>query len=271
MSERPSLYRPPPGHPLAAYVEIIFRVRRDTPFRHEIFLPRGTVDLLFNLGEPMHATGLPHAYVAREGSAWVGGLKTLPYTVRPQGAMNLVGVNLRADTCAALMPVAPAEVVNAEAHDLPGAAAMGLLAEQLHEADDFDAQCALLLRWIARRLRPPRAADAVRHACSLLRRLPAHDAVRATAKSLAVSPRHLRRLVGEHVGVGPAEYVRLTRFIESLHRIGAPGPTLTRVALAAGYYDQAHFCRDFRSFSGMTPQEYRARANGVVVGQIVEE
>jgi hypothetical protein len=32
---------------------------------------------------------------------------------------------------------------------------------------------------------------------------------------------------------------------------------------AAHYYDQAHFCRDFKEIAGMSPSEYRARAGHV--------
>ena len=32
--------------------------------------------------------------------------------------------------------------------------------------------------------------------------------------------------------------------------------TLTDLALKLGYYDQAHFIHDFKSFSGMTPKKY---------------
>jgi AraC-like DNA-binding protein len=265
-------YRPPAGHPLEPYLLSIFRVRMDHPPRHEIILPKGNVDLLFNLGETVHGDGLaPDPYVVRPGAAWVGGLKTRQYSVLPQGGMYLVGISLRGEACAGLLPLSPAEIVNLEAHDLPSTAGMRTIAEQLHDAGSFADQCALLTRWLTARLRPPRGAEAVRHACTLLRQGPAQDAVRATAKALAVSPRHLRRLVNEHVGIGPAEYVRLARFIGALHRMAAPGRTLTEVAHAAGYYDQAHFNRDFRSFAGMTPQEYRTRANGPTVGHILAQ
>lgn len=272
-SEHPHLYRPPAGHPLQPYVQSIFRVSGELPYRRETLLPRGTVELLFNLGETMRATGLlPETYVAVEGAAWVSGLKTRPYTVLPpKRGMYLVGVNLCVEACQGLLPLSPGEVVNREAHDPPGAAELRLLGEQLHEAGRFEAQCALLMRWLAARMRPVRGADAARDACALLRRSPAQHAARDTAKALAMSPRHLRRLMGEHVGIGPAEYVRLTRFIDSMHRMEAPGRTLTEIAVAAGYFDQAHFCRDFRSFAGMTPQEYRGRFNGRVVGQILAE
>lgn len=262
-------WRPPAGHPLEPCVEYIFRVRQQTSFPREIILPKGNVDLLFNLGEPVVGRGMAReAQVAEEGAAWVGGLKMRPYDVLWQGRMDLLGVTMRAEACAGLLPLSPAELVNRDADHLPSAAGLRTLGEQLYDTPGFADQCALLARWLTARLRPLRGADAVRHACALLRQSRTEDGVGATAKALAVSPRHLRRLMDEHVGIGPAQYVRLARFIRAMHQVPAPGRTLTEVAHAAGYYDQAHFCREFRSFAGMTPQEYRDRANGPVPGHL---
>jgi AraC-like DNA-binding protein len=264
-------FRPPAGHPLEPYVLSIFRVRTDHPPRHEVILPKGNVDLLFNLGDVVASEGLqPEPYVVREGSGWVSGLKTQPYSVLPRGRMYLVGISLRAEACAGLLPLSPGEVLNREAHGLPSSAGLGDMGERLYDAESFADQCALLTPWLLARMRPLRGADAVRHACALLRRAPSDEAVRSTARALAVSPRHLRRMVGEHVGIGPAEYVRLARFIDAMHRMRAPRRTLTQVALDAGYYDQAHFCREFRAFAGMTPQEYRA-SRGPVPGHVVRD
>lgn len=266
------VYQPPAGHPLEGSVLSIFRCRAETPYRHETILPKGNVDLLFNLGAPVHGAGLrPEPYIVTEGSAWIGGLKTRPYSVHPQAAMDLVGISLRADACAGLLPLSPGEIINVEVHGIVADAELATITEQLYEIPSFDDQSAFLMRWLMRRLRPVRGADLVRHACALLRRSRAEDAVRETARTMAVSPRHLRRLMDQHVGVGPAEYVRLSRFIDSLHRMASPRRTLTEIALSAGYFDQAHFCRDFRSFAGMTPQEYRAQAGGPVVGHIFRE
>ncbi|HEY0015364.1 MAG TPA: helix-turn-helix domain-containing protein [Longimicrobium sp.] len=263
------IYRPPAGHPLEPCVQYIFRVRQQNPFPREIILPKGNVDLLFNLGEAVRGTGLASdAYGAEEGAAWVGGLKMRPYDVLWEGRVDLLGVTMRADACAGLLPLSPAEVVSLEARELPTTPGLRMLCEQLHGMASFADQCALLMRWLTARLRPLRGTDAVRHACALLRQSRTEDGVGATAKALAVSPRHLRRLMDEHVGIGPAQYVRLARFIRAMHQVPAPGRTLTEIAHAAGYYDQAHFCREFRSFAGMTPQEYRDRANGPVPGHL---
>jgi AraC-like DNA-binding protein len=252
------IHVPPPGHPLAPYVLAVFRVRWDGRTHRETILPKGNVDLMFNLGCDVRGTlEGGEAYLAREGSAWVSGVKTRPFRVEPHASVDLLGVSLRAEWAAAVLPFAPGEIANREAHEAPRAFGLAELGDRLRELPSFDAQCALLLRWLGGRLRPPRGAPLARQACALLRASREAHPVHATAGALAVSARHLRRLVTEHVGVAPAEYVRLARFVDAMHRISRPGPTLGQVAHAAGYFDQAHLCRDFRDFAGLSPQAYR--------------
>ncbi len=68
------------------------------------------------------------------------------------------------------------------------------------------------------------------------------------------SPRHLHRTFRDLVGVGPKTYCRIIRFKSALRFLRrAPRPDLLQVALAAGYYDQAHFIHDFNDFYGASP------------------
>ena len=68
------------------------------------------------------------------------------------------------------------------------------------------------------------------------------------------SPRHLRRVFRERVGVGPKLFCRIIRFKGALHTLRhRPQPDLLQVALEAGYYDQAHFIHDFDRFYGSSP------------------
>jgi AraC-like DNA-binding protein len=265
------VFHPAPGDPLHPYVQGIFRVRSAAGYRQETILPKGNVDLLFNLGGRVVGAGpRPGPYVGEPGAVWLSGLKTEPFVMRPEPGFDLLGVCLRAEAAAAVLPCAMAELVNRE---LPGDdAGHGLteLGERLRERAGFGEQCALLTRWLLARARPRRGADAARHACALLRGARADDPVHGTARALRVSTRHLRRLVTAHVGIGPAEYVRLRRFAESLTLLRGPTGSVGAVAHAAGYYDHAHFCRDFRRFAGMTPQEYRAAAPHPTPGHVVQ-
>ncbi len=68
------------------------------------------------------------------------------------------------------------------------------------------------------------------------------------------SPRHLRRVFHEWVGVGPKVFCEIVRFKNARRALSRqPRPDLLQVALEAGYYDQAHFIHDFDRFYGSSP------------------
>ena len=265
----PELFVLPPGHPLRPHVAHIFRVRARGTYAREIVLPRAGVEVLFNLGDPFCGAGAANGGSTMElTTTRVGGVRTGPLHVRPTGVVDLVGVSLRAECCAELLPVPAHELTSVSVEGDAVYDGVRELRERLGEAADFRAQCAILESWLLARRRPDRRADAVRWACGELRRDASDRGVSRVAEGLAVSPRHLRRLLTERVGVGPAAYVRLRRFTDALpllHR--RSHRTLSDVAHAAGYYDQPHFCRDFKTFAGMTPHEY-LRVRGPVPGNV---
>ena len=77
------------------------------------------------------------------------------------------------------------------------------------------------------------------------------------ATDLGCSRRHLAQRFGQEVGVTPKAYARMLRFERAVARLGEPAcPPLATLATACGYYDQAHFNREFRSFAGCSPRAY---------------
>ena len=84
----------------------------------------------------------------------------------------------------------------------------------------------------------------------------ARSRIGALADELGWSRRHLAATVRQELGMAPKPLARLLRFEGALQRLRA-GADLADAALDSGYYDQAHFNRDFRAFAGVTPTEYR--------------
>lgn len=79
------------------------------------------------------------------------------------------------------------------------------------------------------------------------------------AQALNVSPRQLRRVFGREVGTTPKSYaktVQLNGIIAVLQ--AGDGGAVQRIALEHGYYDQAHFVRDFSRLVGNNPGEFMA-------------
>jgi AraC-like DNA-binding protein len=72
-----------------------------------------------------------------------------------------------------------------------------------------------------------------------------------------VSSTHLAQRFKEVVGVTPKRLARTYRFAATVRAINPAGPVdWLEVAGRAGYYDQAHFGNDFRTFTGLPPTRY---------------
>jgi len=78
---------------------------------------------------------------------------------------------------------------------------------------------------------------------------------------LNLSERSLERLFLTHIGITPILYARICRFQSSLTLMRqGRARSLTDVAYSLGYFDQAHFIRDFKKFAGVSPGIYLRKA-----------
>ena len=74
-----------------------------------------------------------------------------------------------------------------------------------------------------------------------------------------ISERTLQRLLHKRIGLGPKWLIRRRRLQEAADRLRDTGAELAGIAADLGYADQAHFTRDFRKATGLTPGEFAAR------------
>ena len=83
----------------------------------------------------------------------------------------------------------------------------------------------------------------------------------------AVTVRTLQRLFTHYVGVGPKWVLARYRMHDAVADLDAGrAGTLTDLAVRYGWYDQAHFTRDFTSLVGVTPGQYRDRGTTADAG-----
>ncbi len=79
---------------------------------------------------------------------------------------------------------------------------------------------------------------------------------------IACTKRYLDRLFQEHVGVSPKLLASILRFQEVYQGwMQDRSPTFFRDQWPASYYDQSHFIKEFKRFTGFTPQQYTAFVN----------
>ena len=83
--------------------------------------------------------------------------------------------------------------------------------------------------------------------------------VSQVCETFAIGERSLQRLTARRIGLSPKWLVQRRRLHEAAERLAAADrPDLARLAADLGYADQAHFGRDFRTVTGLTPGEYAA-------------
>ena len=78
------------------------------------------------------------------------------------------------------------------------------------------------------------------------------------AKTVGLHPIYLASEFRKRYHCTVGEYVRQLRIEFACRRLSQSVDTMANVAVAAGFFDQSHFTRTFKSVTGLTPSEYRS-------------
>lgn len=123
------------------------------------------------------------------------------------------------------------------------------LAQRVFEAPDFSSRVIVATRFLTKLIAKkyteihPGLACALHHILTTGGNLP----IQKKAADW-ISPRQLRRLFHEQIGCHPKLFARIVRFQKTLATLHG-----RHEFYHYGYFDQAHFIKDFKTFSGTTP------------------
>jgi len=230
-----------PSAPLQPFVECLWSVKAGESVPAYVVPPDGCVDLV---------------YSERAGLVAVGTMTTRQTMVLPAGE-EVVGIRFRPGLGRSFLHVPPGQLTDllVPVEDLWGRAGREL-SRQLEDASSVIERVALL----AGAARATQTQVNVLHqAIGALVATEGEADLDGIASQANLSPRQFRRRCQEEAGLSPKHLCRVLRFRRAL-RILDSGAIWNAADLAAecGYYDQAHFIRDFREFQGCTPGEYAA-------------
>jgi len=105
--------------------------------------------------------------------------------------------------------------------------------------------------------RPLEHRPAVSFALKEFQRDPAFIKCGEMAERVGFSQRRFIQIFRDEVGLTPKLFCRVQRFLEVIKAIGTRETVdWLDLALACGYFDQAHFIHEFQEFSSLTPNKY---------------
>ena len=269
------------------------------PARHR-GLPSPWLTLIVTLDDPLMISEHPDPrQPASQHQVLVGGLHTVPALVTHDGAQSGIQLGLTPLGARVLLDVPAGALATL---DLEGDEVLGRFAAELQDrmraagtwAGRFAALDGLLaaragLTGIgpggqqpglpvpsARRAGPmdTRAliAPEVRYAWRTLLATRGAVSVAELAEETGWSSRHLDNRFRSEIGLTPKAAARVIRFDRARRmlmrrvRDGGP-PALADLAVAGGYYDQAHLAREFRGLAGCSPSRWLAEEFRNVQGQ----
>lgn len=257
----PMLYTRPPHPALSPFVKQLWvsnEPARQAMGREHV-VPTGDMHLVFRLSaqplrlfkgvEDSSGTGLSHALV--------GGPRAGFYC-KETGASNYsVGVQLFPGAAELLFNVRAEELAGRHTNleDLWGHKAQ-LAREQLLSVAQPEQQLRRLE--VLLRARLPAVCNLHPAVAYALRELKLAHPINKIVAETGYSHRYFSALFTRATGLTPKIYCRVQR-LQKVFKLLAQ-PSLAEIALAAGYSDQAHFQREFREFTGVTPHHYRKAA-----------
>jgi len=255
-----ALRRFDPGPSVARYVENYWSVRWDLTgrpgYRQEV-IPHPCVNLTVESGSPGEVR---HGFAIPAGL--LHGVVTRRFVVDLAGTGRVLGVRFRPGGFAALTGHSAGALRDRvqPLRQVFGTAADILACEVLAEEDD-ERRVKLAETFLSGRL-PGRTPgyDLVLAVVTAMLEDRSMTRVEQVARRQGVSERTLQRLFRHYVGASPKWVLARYRLHGAAARLeresGAP---VAAVAAEAGYFDQAHFCHEFKALLGLTPVEYAAQ------------
>jgi len=243
-----------PSARLSAIVEKYWILEGAASPGWECILPDGRAELIFHYGDPF-ARRTADRVEAQPAAILVGQI-TAPVCLQPRGAVGVAAIRLRPEATGVFGPVAAHITNRFEALEslLRTAPILDRLAGAGHDRERI-AVLEHVLESAVRRAPRPEVAFAI----DCLMRCGGALSIEALSGLTGVARRQLERRFQSDVGLSPKAFARLQR-VNRAARLVLAGTSLTDVALACGYFDQAHMSNDFRSLVQQSPHEWHRMA-----------
>jgi AraC-like DNA-binding protein len=250
-------YLPPPE--LAPFIKCYWSLSDFSivPHGHENqFLTEGGIELVFNLGDPFFVSNI-HSTSKKHTDAFAIGAMTKAQWGYTGGKCHLFGVCFLPGGALPFLPVFPLECTDRciDVGDFEDSE-LRMLTECLqNELRGVQSRIDIFNRYFCRKLdRPSLEYKLLRRAIQMIRQSHGQIPIEMLAQRLCINRRRLERLFLKMVGISPKRMSRIFRIKNAIgHMMSCSFDGWVDLALSTGYYDQAHFIREFKMVTNLSP------------------
>ncbi len=195
------------------------------------------------------SSALVSLFTASQGCAWY------------KGNFRLLSVQFKSNGFYALFGLPQRMLINSfiPLQDVLGSRTYALVAEQLESCDTITEMKAYLDSFFMSKLSEQKHkhyTEVIAYTSNSIFRNKGVVSVDSLAYDSNMSLRNFERRFVDQVGMSPKLFMRITRFFLALeNKMIHPQKNWTTITHESGYFDQAHFIKECREFSSMSPEE----------------
>lgn len=251
-----------PDNRLEQYVKCYYIYESDADVALEdIVLPSGCVEIIFNLGSGKWQTDAGEGFVSTPAiELWGQIIRPLP--VRSIGKNTMLGIRFFPHAAACFLND-KLDLFNNQVVDLGEVSGneVRVLYSKLLETTIWTKRIGLVEAYLLQKLllfkgRFNKIA-LVGDVMNEIRDADFFDNIANVADRYGITSRYLQKLFLQYTGLTPKLYGKINRFQHSLRLVTKKeASSLTSIAYDCGYFDQSHFIKEFKSFTGSTPSGY---------------
>lgn len=223
-------------------------------------VPDGCMEMVFQCGD-VYRQHLPNGNMITQPRWFVFGQITRHLDIEPTGLTDIFSVRFLPD---GFNPLATIPVRQMENRAVPLEELFGEdgknIGTTILNAGSAEERITLVEEFILGRLvRPETVDEIVRATVELMLKINGKGSVNDLTGTLSVNRRLLERRFSSVIGLSPKQLSKIIRLQSALSMlINNRFTSFTALAYEGEYYDQAHFTKNFREFTGVNPGRFFA-------------
>ena len=222
-------------------------------------IPNGCVELIFHFGDRLK-TIFPNKNPEQQPQSLISGQSTRFYDVEQCGKTGMLSILFKPHGARMFFDLPICDITNQNVDlSLLGRQFAPELTEKIALAGNHETRISIIVenhliskltdKHLYNSQRLSRTIEIINHQKGLV-------SVSELASIACLSQKQYNSIFHDFVGLHPKEFLKIVRLQYVFHHHKhQPNESLTQIAYACGYYDQAHFVNDFRSLTGFTPKQ----------------
>jgi AraC-like DNA-binding protein len=145
------------------------------------------------------------------------------------------------------------------------------LEDEIRCVDSSEKRIAVIEKFLLEILSYPGIDPLIREAVFSINNTHGQEKVRSVAKAFHLSEKQFKRRFVQSVGIPPKLFSRIVRFQHILTQFDNLQFKLLDIAISTGFYDEAHFIKEFEQFTSVTPKVFLSNKRNTELGDYFDE